>query len=145
MFYWRARLQADQPRAVAVFLGRNRPGMSPCVDRGRTSAFALSSGVVTWDEFGAIVWSVHNYRCGLTQPDVCPMQPEHLRPLRCAPGRIRYQVKSGASIRESTGQNCLAEAYGASQKQRSRESPCRSRNYRRTIKSRYAGIKTRVQ
>ena len=84
------------------------------------------------------------YCCGFRRPDVCPIPPAHPRCLRFAPGEFGIRSR-GASIRESNGWSSLAEAGRGRRNDRSRESSCRSRSYRKMIILRYSGIKTLVQ
>jgi hypothetical protein len=128
------RINRRSAGAVAVF-PRQEPSEAWHVsgaDPGRAAAFGLTASLLTWDEFGGVAWSVHNTVVA-SHSQMCvqyrPSTREHSDLLL---GEFGIRSR-GASIRESTGQNSLAEGCRKRQRQRSRESPCRSRSIEESL------------
>ena len=89
---------------------------------------------MTWDDFGDIGWSVHNTLVA-SDSQMC-VQYQSSRD-HSDVSRGEYDIP--VFVRESTGQNSVAESRRERQELRSRESRCRSRNYRRITKFRICG------
>jgi hypothetical protein len=132
LFYRWGQIKGGSAGAVTAVPSQeaSEAGPVPRADSGQAAAFGLIANV------RGRIWGysvgVHNTVVA-SYSQMCvrnrPSTRDHSALLRG-----QFAIRSGgASIRESTGQNSLAEACRKRQEQRSRESSCRSTSYRRFV------------